>query len=292
MFMSDFVFCTSRERIPSELLRDIFRFFCSLYPLLPCVCPPFSSCMLLLISPFFSSSLPNSSTPLSWSNFCFLSKPPIPFFLLLFDPALLTHPFTSVYPFVYLVISTSFLISFFLSFLRRWPQAIYYEIGFLVCAAVGLLFTVLMPLVGLFFCMCRCCDNCGGEMHQRQRKNADCRRGLLGTLLFSTSLVITWVWHTHACPWHRWGGICGYQLASGRVFSMQTRTGDAHACSHAYVGTKSKRRLCLLQCCNPAHIRMFRQTHTVHTHPRLVIFTLKHTWSDQPSPFPRAVCYI
>uniref|UniRef100_A0A8D3ECR8 Prominin 1a n=1 Tax=Scophthalmus maximus TaxID=52904 RepID=A0A8D3ECR8_SCOMX len=69
--------------------------------------------------------------------------------------------------------------------------AIYYEIGFLVCAAVGLLFTVLLPLVGLFFCLCRCCDNCGGEMHQRQRKNADCRRGLLGTLLFSTSLVIT-----------------------------------------------------------------------------------------------------
>ncbi|XP_029918215.1 prominin-1-A isoform X1 [Myripristis murdjan] len=70
-------------------------------------------------------------------------------------------------------------------------QAIYYEIGFLVCAVLGLLFTVLMPIVGLFFCMCRCCDNCGGEMHQRQRKNADCQRGLLGTLLFSTSLVIT-----------------------------------------------------------------------------------------------------
>ncbi|XP_059202541.1 prominin-1-A isoform X2 [Centropristis striata] len=70
-------------------------------------------------------------------------------------------------------------------------QAIYYEIGFLICAAVGLLFAVLVPIVGLFFCMCRCCDNCGGEMHQRQRKNADCRRGLLGTLLFSTSLVIT-----------------------------------------------------------------------------------------------------
>ncbi|XP_049593558.1 prominin-1-A isoform X4 [Syngnathus scovelli] len=70
-------------------------------------------------------------------------------------------------------------------------QALYYEVGFLVCAAVGVLFTVLVPVVGLFFCLCRCCDNCGGEMHQRQRKNADCRRGLLGTLLFSTSLVIT-----------------------------------------------------------------------------------------------------
>ncbi|KAG8003832.1 Prominin-1-A [Nibea albiflora] len=75
--------------------------------------------------------------------------------------------------------------------LKKPSQAIYYEIGFLICAAVGLLFAVLLPIVGLFFCMCRCCDNCGGEMHQRQRKNADCRRGLLGTLLFSTSLVIT-----------------------------------------------------------------------------------------------------
>ncbi|XP_034546583.1 prominin-1-A [Notolabrus celidotus] len=73
----------------------------------------------------------------------------------------------------------------------EYQKAIYYEIGFLVCAAVGLLFAVLLPLIGLFFCLCRCCDNCGGEMHQRQRKNADCRRGLLGTLLFSTSLVIT-----------------------------------------------------------------------------------------------------
>ncbi|XP_045061257.1 prominin-1-A isoform X1 [Coregonus clupeaformis] len=70
-------------------------------------------------------------------------------------------------------------------------QAIYYETGFMVCAVLGLLFMVLLPLVGLFFCLCRCCDNCGGEMHQRQRKNADCQRGLLTTLLFATSLVIT-----------------------------------------------------------------------------------------------------
>uniref|UniRef100_A0A673GTP3 Prominin-1-A n=1 Tax=Sinocyclocheilus rhinocerous TaxID=307959 RepID=A0A673GTP3_9TELE len=61
-------------------------------------------------------------------------------------------------------------------------QVIYYELGFVVCAALGLLFTVLLPLVGLLFCLCRCCNNCGGEMHQRQRKNADCLRGLLTTL--------------------------------------------------------------------------------------------------------------
>uniref|UniRef100_A0A4W5QIT8 Prominin 1a n=1 Tax=Hucho hucho TaxID=62062 RepID=A0A4W5QIT8_9TELE len=70
-------------------------------------------------------------------------------------------------------------------------QAIYYETGFMVCAVLGLLFMVLLPLVGLFFCLCRCCENCGGEMHQRQRKNAECQRGLLTTLLFATSLIIT-----------------------------------------------------------------------------------------------------
>uniref|UniRef100_A0A8C8K259 Prominin-1-A-like n=1 Tax=Oncorhynchus tshawytscha TaxID=74940 RepID=A0A8C8K259_ONCTS len=73
----------------------------------------------------------------------------------------------------------------------EYQKAIYYETGFVVCAVLGLLFMVLLPLVGLFFCLCRCCDNCGGEMHQRQRKNADCQRGLLTTLLFATSLVIT-----------------------------------------------------------------------------------------------------
>ncbi|XP_067244967.1 prominin-1-A isoform X2 [Chanodichthys erythropterus] len=73
----------------------------------------------------------------------------------------------------------------------EYQKVIYYEIGFVVCAALGLLFTVLLPLVGLLFCLCRCCDNCGGEMHQRQRKNADCLRGLLTTLLLTSTFIIT-----------------------------------------------------------------------------------------------------
>ncbi|XP_026136539.1 prominin-1-A isoform X8 [Carassius auratus] len=73
----------------------------------------------------------------------------------------------------------------------EYQKVIYYELGFVVCAALGLLFTVLLPLVGLLFCLCRCCDNCGGEMHQRQRKNADCLRGLLTTLLLTTTFIIT-----------------------------------------------------------------------------------------------------
>lgn len=158
----------------------------------------------------------------------------------------------------------------------HWPQAIYYEIGFLVCAAVGLLFAVLMPIVGLFFCMCRCCDNCGGEMHQRQRKNADCRRGLLGTLLFSTSLVITWVWHIYTHR-HRWGRIRGDQLASRRVFSganMHTVCAMC-ICMHTYTAVKCKLHLCLLLCCTHAHTRTYvhlwsscESTHK-HTHGQI-----------------------
>ncbi|XP_075117738.1 prominin-1 isoform X5 [Leptodactylus fuscus] len=70
-------------------------------------------------------------------------------------------------------------------------QTIHYEIGFIVAAVVGLLFFILMPLVGLCFCMCRCCDNCGGEMHQRHKKNADCQRGCFATFLFVTSMLIS-----------------------------------------------------------------------------------------------------
>ncbi|XP_066430733.1 prominin-1 [Eleutherodactylus coqui] len=70
-------------------------------------------------------------------------------------------------------------------------QTIHYEIGFIVATVLGLLFFLLMPLVGLCFCMCRCCDNCGGEMHQRHKKNADCQRGCLATFLFVTSMIIS-----------------------------------------------------------------------------------------------------
>ncbi|XP_030208500.1 prominin 1 b isoform X1 [Gadus morhua] len=69
-------------------------------------------------------------------------------------------------------------------------QGVYYEAGFLVCGSLGLLFLVLVPIVGTCFCVCRCCDNCGGEMHQRQRKNADCQRGFFTASLIVTSIFI------------------------------------------------------------------------------------------------------
>ncbi|XP_031292852.2 prominin-1 isoform X1 [Camelus dromedarius] len=70
-------------------------------------------------------------------------------------------------------------------FSKDYDKIIYYEIGIITCAALGLLFIILMPLVGFFFSVCRCCNKCGGEMHQRQKKN--------GTYLrkyFAVSLLV------------------------------------------------------------------------------------------------------
>ncbi|XP_036827918.1 prominin-1-A-like isoform X6 [Oncorhynchus mykiss] len=70
-------------------------------------------------------------------------------------------------------------------------QTIYYEAGFLLCVSLGCVFLVLTPVVGLCFCVCRCCENCGGEMHQRQGKNPDCQRGFYTAALITTSIFIT-----------------------------------------------------------------------------------------------------
>ncbi|XP_073320973.1 prominin 1 b isoform X4 [Pagrus major] len=69
-------------------------------------------------------------------------------------------------------------------------QWIYYEAGFLICATIGIAFVVLTPIIGMCFCVCRCCENCGGEMHQRQRKNFDCQRGFYTASLIATSIFI------------------------------------------------------------------------------------------------------
>lgn len=82
---------------------------------------------------------------------------------------------------------------FHVFFSLSFPKAIYYELGFIVLAVSGVVFVLLMPLVGLFFCLCRCCENCGGEMHQRHRKNAECQRGFYTISLIISSVVMAYV---------------------------------------------------------------------------------------------------
>ncbi|XP_048166579.1 prominin-1-A-like isoform X2 [Corvus hawaiiensis] len=77
-------------------------------------------------------------------------------------------------------------------------ELLLYELGFLVCAAIGVLFIILVPLVGCCFCCCRCCGNCGGRMYQKQGRRMGCRRRALwaSVLLVSAFLLA--------------GGVCAF----------------------------------------------------------------------------------
>ncbi|XP_010640176.1 prominin-1 isoform X3 [Fukomys damarensis] len=65
-----------------------------------------------------------------------------------------------------------------------------YEVGIIICAVLGLLFVILMPVVGYFFCLCRCCNKCGGEMHQRQKHSGPFRRKYFALSLLAISVII------------------------------------------------------------------------------------------------------
>ncbi|XP_050982648.1 prominin-2 [Labeo rohita] len=69
-------------------------------------------------------------------------------------------------------------------------EVLQYEIGFLVCVAIGILYIVLMPLIGLIFACCRCCGNCGGRMHQKQTKNIHCKRRSFYLVTFLITVLI------------------------------------------------------------------------------------------------------
>ncbi|XP_064419049.1 prominin-2 isoform X2 [Latimeria chalumnae] len=71
-----------------------------------------------------------------------------------------------------------------------YNRVIKYEIGFLVCAAIGVIFIVFMPLVGCCFSCCRCCGRCGGRMFQEQTKSTSCKRMALVSSLFIITTII------------------------------------------------------------------------------------------------------
>ncbi|XP_076004154.1 prominin-1-A-like [Genypterus blacodes] len=80
-----------------------------------------------------------------------------------------------------------------------WLQWMHYETGFIICAAVGFGFVLLLPIVGMCVCACRCCENCGGEMHQRQSNKAVCQRSFYTTCLVATTVfIITGIIVAHA----------------------------------------------------------------------------------------------
>ncbi|XP_053804532.1 prominin-1-A-like isoform X2 [Vidua chalybeata] len=89
-------------------------------------------------------------------------------------------------------------------------ELLLYELGFLVCVAIGVLLIILVPLVGCCFCCCRCCGNCGGRMYQKQGRRMGCRRRALwaSVLLVSAFLLA--------------GGVCA--LISNTRFSQAVKS--------------------------------------------------------------------
>ncbi|OXB56934.1 hypothetical protein ASZ78_005384 [Callipepla squamata] len=71
----------------------------------------------------------------------------------------------------------------------RTSQVVQYELGYVICAAVALLFTVAVPVAGLCFCYCRSRRRCGGRLRAHRRSLA-CRRRCLLTCLSITSIII------------------------------------------------------------------------------------------------------
>nr|XP_020457426.1 prominin-1-A-like isoform X2 [Monopterus albus] len=65
-----------------------------------------------------------------------------------------------------------------------------YKVGFLVCAAIGVVYIILMPTVGSFFACCRCCGKCGGKMYQKQTSSIHCSRRTLYWSAFVTTVII------------------------------------------------------------------------------------------------------
>ncbi|XP_072883041.1 prominin-1-A-like [Hemitrygon akajei] len=73
---------------------------------------------------------------------------------------------------------------------NSYMKVVQYEVGYIVCAIIGILLLLLMPLIGLCFCCCRCCGRCGGKMYQQQTGSMDVRRRLLTVALFVVTSVI------------------------------------------------------------------------------------------------------
>nr|CAD7198463.1 unnamed protein product [Timema douglasi] len=72
----------------------------------------------------------------------------------------------------------------------HWKPILSHYAGVVGVTAVGLLFAVLLPLVGLFVCCCRCAGRCGARSQPFEKKRDPCRRITLGIFLSAITIVI------------------------------------------------------------------------------------------------------
>uniref|UniRef100_A0A0B7BBZ8 Prominin-1-A n=1 Tax=Arion vulgaris TaxID=1028688 RepID=A0A0B7BBZ8_9EUPU len=70
-----------------------------------------------------------------------------------------------------------------------WRKWLKYLIGFSVCAAIGIVFIVVMPIVGFIFCCCRLCGRCGARPGKNAAKRAKCKQRTFCTVLTILSTI-------------------------------------------------------------------------------------------------------
>ncbi|KAG7511603.1 prominin-1-A-like [Solea senegalensis] len=69
-------------------------------------------------------------------------------------------------------------------------EVMLHEVGFLVCAIFGILYIILMPIIGIFLACCRCCGKCGGTMHQKQTPSIHSSRRCLYWCTIAVTVII------------------------------------------------------------------------------------------------------
>ena len=67
---------------------------------------------------------------------------------------------------------------------QHWDDILLQYIGLTTAAIFGLLLAIIFPIIGFFFCCCRCAGRCGAHPETHYDKKSDsCKRVTLGTIL-------------------------------------------------------------------------------------------------------------
>nr|XP_054766363.1 prominin-1-A-like isoform X1 [Lytechinus pictus] len=66
-----------------------------------------------------------------------------------------------------------------------------HTVAFMALFAIAVIFMIFMPITGIIFCCCRCCDRCGAHMLQREEDNVPWKRAGFACGLLIVSIIMT-----------------------------------------------------------------------------------------------------
>lgn len=74
---------------------------------------------------------------------------------------------------------------------QQWPTLVSHYWASASVLVAGLVFAVLMPLVGLTLCCCRCAGGCGSRSQPFDAKYDSCKRQFYGIILAGFTILIS-----------------------------------------------------------------------------------------------------